>query len=93
MLQEKLAPHKRSTQSWGYSQELYVASFAGFVPVDKPRVVIAVAVDEPTEIHTGGKVAAPVFSEIAAAAMLQLGIAPDPNAVEPEVAVQDNLFF
>ena len=26
----------------GYSQELYVASFAGFVPVDKPRVVIAV---------------------------------------------------
>ena len=77
----------------GYSQELYVASFAGFVPVDKPRVVIAVAVDEPTEIHTGGKVAAPVFSEIAAAAMLQLGIAPDPNAVELEVAVQDNTIF
>ena len=58
----------------GYSQELYVASFAGFVPVDKPRVVIAVAVDEPTEIHTGGKVAAPVFPEIAAAAMLQLAL-------------------
>ena len=70
-----------------------MVSFAGFVPVDKPRVVIAVAVDEPTEIHTGGKVAAPVFSEIAAAAMLQLGIAPDPNAVELEVAVQDNTIF
>ena len=66
----------------GYSQELYVASFAGFVPVENPRVVIAVAIDEPTEIHTGGKVAAPVFSEIAAAAMLQLGIAPDPNALK-----------
>ena len=66
----------------GYSQELYVASFAGFVPVENPRVVIAVAIDEPTEIHTGGKVAAPVFAEIAAAAMLQMGIAPDPNALK-----------
>ena len=65
----------------GYSQELYVASFAGFLPVKNPRVVIAVAVDEPQEIHTGGKVAAPVFAEIAAAAMLQLGVAPDPSAL------------
>ena len=75
----------------GYSQELYVASFAGFVPVDNPRVVIAVAIDEPTEIHTGGKVAAPVFAEIAAAAMLQLGIAPDPNALKlSKVEAQDS---
>ena len=75
----------------GYSQELYVASFAGFVPVDNPRVVIAVAIDEPTEIHTGGKVAAPVFAEIAAAAMLQLGIAPDPNALKlSKVEIQES---
>lgn len=65
----------------GYSQELYVASFAGFLPVDNPRVVIAVAVNEPQDVHTGGKVAAPVFAEIGAAAMLQLGVAPDPSAL------------
>lgn len=77
----------------GYSQELYVASFAGFVPVDSPRVVIAVAVDEPVEIHTGGKVAAPVFAEIAAAAMLQLGVAPDPNALKVSKAeAADDVF-
>ena len=42
----------------------YVASFAGFAPVSKPRIVVAVMIDEPDagQIY-GGQVAAPVFAE------------------------------
>jgi cell division protein FtsI (penicillin-binding protein 3) len=61
----------------GYSDDLYIASFVGFVPADDPRVVIAVTVDEPLgDKHTGGAVAAPVFSEIAGAAMRHLKVLP-----------------
>ncbi len=42
----------------------YMASFAGFVPAESPRLVGIVVLDDPaTEIH-GGAVAAPVFSQI-----------------------------
>ena len=46
----------------GYSGQ-YVASFVGFAPVDEPRIVVAVMVDEPYPIW-GGVVAAPLFSEV-----------------------------
>ena len=58
----------------GYSAEKYVAMFAGYLPAEAPRVVIVVAVDEPKNNHYGGVVAAPVFSEIGAAAMQRLGV-------------------
>jgi cell division protein FtsI (penicillin-binding protein 3) len=49
----------------GYSDTAYVASFVGFLPVDHPEIGIIVVVDEPQPLHTGGVVAAPVFSRIA----------------------------
>lgn len=52
-----------------YSHELYVASFVGFVPADRPEVVIAVMIDEPSGSIYGGTVAAPAFAEIAMAAL------------------------
>lgn len=57
-----------------YSQDHYVASFAGVVPVEDPRLVVVVLIDEPVEVHTGGLVAAPVFRELASYAMDQLGV-------------------
>lgn len=34
-------------------------------PIDKPRVIVAVMVDEPNNgVYYGGAVAAPVFSEV-----------------------------
>lgn len=42
----------------------YVASFVGFAPVSNPRLIVAVMVDEPSEGHFGGDVAAPVFSAV-----------------------------
>jgi cell division protein FtsI/penicillin-binding protein 2 len=60
----------------GYSKSKYVGSFVGYVPAKNPRLVVLVAVDEPTTIW-GGTVAAPAFSEIARFALQYLQVPPD----------------
>jgi len=56
----------------------YVASFVGFAPVSKPRLVIAVMVDEPSNgKYYGGEVAAPVFAQVMAGSLRTLGVASD----------------
>jgi cell division protein FtsI (penicillin-binding protein 3) len=42
----------------------YVASFAGFAPVEAPRLSAIVVLDEPQNNYFGGQVAAPVFARI-----------------------------
>jgi len=66
-----------------YSHELFVASFVGFVPADRPEAVILVLIDEPRGSHYGGTVAAPAFRKIALAALASRNIFPDsPEARE-----------
>jgi cell division protein FtsI (penicillin-binding protein 3) len=60
----------------GYSTSRYVASFVGFVPATRPRLVILVTVDEPSTIW-GGIVAAPAFQELARFALQYLEVPPD----------------
>ena len=48
----------------GYSQTRYLASFAGFYPVEGAEILIYVAIDEPRPAHSGGEVAAPTFRNI-----------------------------
>jgi cell division protein FtsI (penicillin-binding protein 3) len=60
----------------GYSEDKVVASFAGYVPADRPRLVILVMVDEPKGEQYGGVIAAPVFKEIAEATLRYLRVAP-----------------
>jgi len=56
----------------------YVAGFVGFAPVSKPRIIVAVMVDEPTEGgHFGGRVAAPVFAAVTQDTLQALNVAPD----------------
>jgi cell division protein FtsI (penicillin-binding protein 3) len=43
----------------------YVATFAGFVPAERPELSIIVVIDEPTGDIYGGSVAAPVFADLA----------------------------
>jgi len=57
-----------------YSESRWLASFAGFLPVENPRVVIVVMVDEPKGVHYGGLIAGPVFKSIAEASLDYLGI-------------------
>ncbi|RPI42588.1 MAG: penicillin-binding protein 2, partial [Betaproteobacteria bacterium] len=61
-----------------YAANKYVSSFVGFAPASDPRIVVAVMIDEPSAgQHYGGAVAAPVFREVAAAALRTLSVAPD----------------
>ena len=48
-----------------YEKSAHIASFCGFVPVDKPRLTILVVLDEP-EKSLFGSMSAKIFSEIAA---------------------------
>jgi hypothetical protein len=49
----------------GYAKGRYISSFIGYLPADKPEVLIAVKIDEPSEAIFGGVVAAPSFSKLA----------------------------
>jgi cell division protein FtsI (penicillin-binding protein 3) len=61
-----------------YSTDRYIASFVGMAPASDPRLIIAVMIDEPSgKAYYGGMVAAPVFAQVMAAALRQLGIPPD----------------
>lgn len=69
-----------------YSADKYTAVFAGFVPVEKPRIVVAVVLDEPTIGHHGGEIAAPVFRRVAEACLRYLGVTPSASASAANLA-------
>ncbi len=60
----------------GYIKGAYIASFAGFVPANKPKYVIYVAIDNPRKEYYGSKVAAPVFSKVAGYLVRQSSLEP-----------------
>ncbi len=59
-----------------YSRKKYVAAFVGFVPLERPRLVILAVVDEPRGVAYGGIVAAPVFREVGRWALNHLRVNP-----------------
>ena len=62
----------------GYSENRYLSVFTGMVPVNNPKLVMVVMIDEPRNgEHFGGVVAAPVFSKVMAGAMRLLDVPPD----------------
>jgi cell division protein FtsI (penicillin-binding protein 3) len=67
----------RKVDSGGYGDR-YVASFAGFAPASRPRLAIAVVIQDPGgELYYGGQVAAPVFARVMGSALRLLNIPPD----------------
>ena len=48
-----------------YSHTKYVASFAGFAPLNNPAITVAVILDSAVGLHQGGQVSAPVFHRVA----------------------------
>jgi cell division protein FtsI (penicillin-binding protein 3) len=60
----------------GYAPDKFIASFGGYVPADRPRLVILVMVDEPRGEQFGGVIAAPAFREIAEATLHYLRVPP-----------------
>jgi cell division protein FtsI (penicillin-binding protein 3) len=67
---------KPDTEHGGYLPGAYVGSFIGFAPAERPAVVVAVVIDQPTRGYYGGSVAAPVFREVTASALRRLGVVP-----------------
>ena len=68
----------------GYSDDRYVAVFAGLAPASDPKLVAVVVIDEPRgEDYYGGEVAAPVFSRIVSGALRLMAIPPDALAEPP----------
>jgi cell division protein FtsI (penicillin-binding protein 3) len=69
----------------GYSTNARLASFVGAFPINDPRYIVLVMVDEPKPnahsygFATGGWVAAPVVSRIVQRMAPLLGMAPVPN--------------
>jgi len=71
----------------GYAAKKYRSTFVGMSPIDAPRIVVAVSIDEPSAgKYFGGEVAAPVFSQTVGATLRLLGVQPD-RAVKPQIAV------
>ena len=84
--------HKQEGE--GYAKDKYRSWFVGLSPIDKPRIIVAVMVDEPSAgKHYGGAVAAPVFSRVVAQTLRAQGVSPNLD-VKPQIvagpAVQEN---
>ncbi|GAB5453323.1 MAG: peptidoglycan D,D-transpeptidase FtsI [Halioglobus sp.] len=61
----------------GYQDDKYIALFAGVAPVDDPRLVTVVVIDEPQgDDYGGGSAAAPVYSAVTEGALRLLNIPP-----------------
>ena len=71
----------------GYDAHRYMSVFAGLSPVENPRLVTIVVIDEPREgDYFGGLVAAPVFSEVTGNALRLLQVTPDNMDVNRNIA-------
>lgn len=61
-----------------YSADKFMVSFIGYAPVDNPRIVVYIIVDEPNNPEVGGgSAAAPAFREIVLKSLNKMGVAPD----------------
>ncbi len=72
----------------GYGSEgnrKYRSWFVGMAPVDKPRIIVGVMLDEPSAgKYFGGEVAAPVFSETVQQTLRVMGVQPD-ISIRPQI--------
>jgi cell division protein FtsI (penicillin-binding protein 3) len=81
--------YKQVGKSYGTEKDRkYRGWFVGMAPIDKPRVIVAVMIDEPRAgKYFGGDVAAPVFSELVQQALRMKGVQPD-MSVKPQIVTQ-----
>ena len=72
----------------GYEKGAYVSSFVGMLPLDRPKFVIMISVDQPETAYYASEVAAPVFSRVASFAVRHYGIEPSGGntKIAPQVA-------
>lgn len=72
----------------GYASNKYRAWFTGMSPIEAPRIIVAVMIDEPSNgQYFGGLAAAPVFSEVVQQTLRMMGVQPD-LSVKPQIVTQ-----
>ena len=72
----------------GYAGKKYRGFFVGMAPIEAPRIVVAVMIDEPSNgRYYGGDVAAPVFSQTVQQTLRLMGVQPD-MAVKPQIVAK-----
>jgi cell division protein FtsI (penicillin-binding protein 3) len=72
----------------GYAGKKYRGFFVGMAPIEAPRIVVAVMIDEPSNgRYFGGEVAAPVFSQTVQQTLRMMGVQPD-MAVKPQIVAK-----
>jgi cell division protein FtsI (penicillin-binding protein 3) len=59
-----------------YTADRFTSSFIGFVPAERPRIAVAIVLDEPALARAGGFVAAPAFRRIGEMSLRYLGVIP-----------------
>jgi cell division protein FtsI/penicillin-binding protein 2 len=77
VLAGKTGTAEKPDEFGGYSKTKFVSSFVGFAPARRPKLLVAVMVDEPQGDIYGGTVAAPAFRKITSFALQYLRIPPD----------------
>jgi cell division protein FtsI (penicillin-binding protein 3) len=79
---------RKVTQS-GYQKDQHVALFAGFAPVQAPRVAMVVVIDEPQNGQFyGGQVAAPVFTHVMSRTLSMLNVVPNNSSSAAKLLVE-----
>lgn len=83
----KTGTARKHVEHVGYVKGKYIASFMGFLPVEHPRLLGLIVIDEPKasgpQVY-GGAVAAPIFRAVATEAVKILSIPPDrPDELVP----------
>ncbi|MET0594942.1 MAG: penicillin-binding transpeptidase domain-containing protein, partial [Polyangiaceae bacterium] len=68
--------YKHDPATGKYAADRYTSSFIGFVPAERPRIAVAIVLDEPALAHAGGFVAAPAFRRIGEMSLRYLGVIP-----------------
>ena len=68
-----------------YAADRYLSSFVGMAPASNPRLIVGVAIDEPSGgVYYCGSVAGPVFAQVMGASLRRLALPPD----APETATR-----
>jgi cell division protein FtsI (penicillin-binding protein 3) len=78
----------RKQEGKGYADKKYRSWFVGMAPIDQPRIIVAVMVDEPSNgVFYGGAVSGPVFSDVVQQTLRMMAVQPD-LAVKPQVVAR-----
>jgi len=67
-----------------YSKVNYIASFAGFAPVNKPAITVLVVLDSPKNGHEGGLASAPVWARVVQQVLAYMNVPHDTDINNPQ---------